>query len=71
MLRLIVRMFTEALVGLALAAVLLGLSLPLLLKYHLIAPGDLAGSLVIAGVMVGAVGGMLFRPGSALDRYGR
>ena len=69
MLTLIVRMLAEAAIGLALAAVLLGLSIPLLLRYNLIAPGDLIGSLVIAGVMAGAIGSMLFRPGSALNRH--
>jgi hypothetical protein len=69
MLNLIIRMLTEAVIGLALAAVALGLSVPLLLRYNLIAPGDLIGSLLIAGVIAGAIGIMLLRPGSVLNRH--
>ena len=71
MLKLIVGVLIEAIVGLALAGVLLGLSVPLLLRFQLIAPGGSIGSLVIGAVLVAVVGGMLFRPGSALNRRGR
>lgn len=69
--KLLVTVLIETIIGLGLAAVLLGVSIPLLLRFQLILPGDSIGSLVIGGVLVGAVGGMLFRPGSALNRRDR
>jgi hypothetical protein len=69
MLNLIIRMLAGAVIGLALAAVVLGLTVPILLRYKLIAPGDLIGSLFIAGVIAGAIASMLLRPGSELNRH--
>ena len=71
MLQLIVRVLIEAVIGLSLAGLILGLSLPLMIRYRLIVPGDVAGSVIIFAVLVSATGGMLFRPGSALNRYAR
>ena len=49
-------------------ALLLAVVVPIMIKRHLINPGDLAGAAVIGTVMVLAVGAMLTRPGSALRR---
>ena len=68
MLKLILGVLIEAIVGLALAGVLLGVSVPLLLRMRLITPGDWIGAFVVGAVLVAAVAGMLFRPGSALNR---
>ena len=68
MFTLILRVIGEALIGLMLAGLVLGAGFPLLMRYNMIQPGDLAGSLVIAGVLAAAIGGMLCRPGSALNR---
>lgn len=71
MLTLTIRVMTEAAIGLAAAAVLLAIIVPALIGYHVIKPGDLAGSIVIGAVLVLAIGAMLFRPGSALNRFGK
>ena len=68
MFTLILRVIGEALIGLMLAGLVLGAGLPLLMRYNMIQPGDRAGSLVIAGALVVAIGGMLCRRGSALNR---
>jgi hypothetical protein len=71
MLKLIMSVLVEAVIGLAVAAVVLAIAVPVMVRRDLIVPGDLAGSVVIAGVLVCAIGGMLFRPGSAINRYGK
>ena len=71
MLRLAIRVFVETLIGLSVAAVVLAISLPVMIGRHLITPGDLTGSVLITSVLVCAIGGMLFRPGSAINRYGQ
>lgn len=71
MLKVAMLVLVEAVIGLAVAAVVLAIAVPVMVHHDLIAPGDLAGSVVIAGVLVCAIGGMLFRPGSAINRYGR
>jgi hypothetical protein len=65
---LIVRIIVEAVVGLAAAAALLAVAVPLLIRHHLIEPGDTRGALVIGSVLALAIGAMLFRPGGALRR---
>ena len=69
MLKLMLRVLVEILIGVSLAGVVLAASVPVLIRYELVTPGDLAGTFVIAGALVIAVGGMLFRRGSALNRY--
>ena len=71
MIKLTVRILIETIIGLTMAAVLLAVAVPLMIRLKLIVPGDIAGSLVVTGTLVCAIGGMLFRPGSAINRYGR
>ena len=71
MLKLTMLVIVEAVIGLAAAAVLLAVIVPLLIGHHFIAPGDVAGSVVIGAVLILAIGAMLFRPGSALNRFGK
>lgn len=69
MLKLAVRVLLELILAITIAGVVLAILVPLMIRYELIAAGDLAGSIVIAGVILTAIGAMLFRPGSALNRY--
>ena len=71
MLKLTMFVILDAVIGLAAAAVLLAVIVPLLIRRHFILPGDLAGTVLIAAVLVLAIGAMLFRPGSALHRIGK
>jgi hypothetical protein len=64
--RLILRVIVEVVIGIAAAAGLLAVAVPLLIQRHLVAPGDLRGSLVIGGVLALAIAAVLVRPGSAL-----
>ena len=68
MLKLTLLVIVEALIGLAVAGGLLAVIVPLMIARHMIARGDLAGSIVIGAVLVLSVGIMLLRPGSALKR---
>ena len=71
MLKLILRMLGEILIGVSLAGIVLAISVPMMMRSGMIASGDLTGSVIIAGALVLAAVGMLFRPGSALNRYGK
>ena len=71
MLKLAFVVLVEVVVGLAVAAIVLAVGIPVMMRRELIAPGDLTGSFLIAGVLLAAVGGMLLRPGSAINRYGK
>jgi hypothetical protein len=71
MLKLTLLVIVEAVIGIAAAAVLLAVIVPLLIRRHFIAPGDLSGSVLIGVVLILAVGAMLLRPGSALNRHGK
>ena len=71
MLRLMVLVAAEALVGTAMAGALLAIVVPLLIGHSVISPGDKAGAILIASVLLLAICGALFRPGSALRRSRR
>jgi hypothetical protein len=71
MLPLILRMLGEALVGIFVAGIVLGVGIPILMRTGIIAEGGIAGVLVIAGTLVLAICGMLLRPGSARKRSRR
>ena len=71
MLKLTLLVILDAVVGLAAAAVLLAVIVPLLIGHQFIMPGDLAGSVMIGVVLILAIGAMLFRRGSALSRLCR
>ena len=68
MLRLMVVLVVEAIVGISVAGALLAIVVPLLIEHSVIAPGDGAGVVLIASVLLLAIGVALFRPGSALRR---
>ncbi len=69
MLKLTMLVILDAVIGIAAAAVLLAVTVPLLIGHHVIMPGDLAGSVMIGVVLILFIGAMLFRPGSALRRF--
>ncbi len=71
MLKLTVLVLVEVIIGLAVAGVVLAVTVPVLIGRQLLAPGDLTSSLVIGAVLILAVTGMLLRPGSALRRAKR
>jgi hypothetical protein len=71
MLKLTAMVLFEAVIGLAVAGAVLAVGIPPMVGHELISPGDLAGSIIIAAVLVCSIGGMLFRPGSAINRYGK
>ena len=71
MLPLILRVIGEILIGFLVAGIALGIAIPILMKFGVIAEGGMSGFLVIAGTLVLAICGMLLRPGSALKRYGK
>jgi hypothetical protein len=71
MVKLFLRMACEILMGFFLAGIMLAISVPILMRAEVIAPGDLASVCIIAGTLALAVGAMLFRPGSALHRRGQ
>ena len=68
MVKLIMLVIVETVLGVAAAAVILVVLIPVLIGHRFITPGDLTGSIVIGAVLLVAVGAMLFRPGSALHR---
>jgi hypothetical protein len=71
MVKLILRMVGEILIGVFLAGIILAISVPMLVRSGMIVPGDVASVCIIAGTLALAVGAMLFRPGSALHRRGQ
>ena len=71
MLRLALVVAVEIVVGLALAGIVLAVAVPVMVRRNLMAPGDLLGVLVIGIAFVVAIGAMLFRPGSGINRYSR
>jgi hypothetical protein len=68
MMKLLFLVLLEVVVAIAIAGGILAAVVPVLVEHHTMNPGDLRGSVLIVGVMVMAVGAMLFRPGSALRR---
>lgn len=68
MLRFVAIVIVEAFVGMGAAGVLLAVMVPLLIEHHIIEPGDMVGAVLIASVVILAICGALFRPGSALRR---
>ena len=61
----------ELATGVTAAALLLAVTVPLLIGYHILSPGDLASSVVIGAALLGAIGVALFRPNSAFRRFGK
>lgn len=71
MLKLMLRMLGEMLIGITLGGIVLAISVPMMLRSGVVTSGGLAGPVIIGGTLVLAVAGMVFRPGSALNRYGK
>lgn len=71
MVKLILGMVGEILIGFFLAGIVLAIGVPMLMRSGLIVPGDVVSVCLIAGTLALAVGAMLFRPGSALHRRGQ
>ena len=71
MLKLLLSVLVEILVALMIAGLVLAIAIPLLIRYDIAGPGDLTSTIVVTGVLICAVGGMLLRPGSAMNRYVR
>ena len=69
MFRLLMLVAFETAIGIAAAGVLLAVAIPMMVRRHLIMPGDVAGSVLISVVLIGAIALMLFRPGSAINRF--
>ena len=65
---LVIRLMVEAIVGVAVAGLLLAVAMPVLIRHHFLAPGDLRGALLIGTVLVLAIGVILLRPGGSLRR---
>ena len=68
MLKLVLVVLVEAAIGVAVAGVVLAVGIPLMIHRNWIAPGDLAGSMLVLSVLALSVSGMLLRPGSAISR---
>ena len=68
MLRLAVAIVCEVMVGVALGGAMLAVLVPVLSHVGLLDPGDMAGAIVVTGVLTASVGLMVLRPGSALNR---
>jgi hypothetical protein len=71
MVKLILGMVGEILIGFFLAGIILAIGVPMLVRSGMIVPGDVVSVCLIAGTLALAVGAMLFRPGSALHRRGQ
>jgi hypothetical protein len=69
MLKLLLGVVIEVLVGVLVAGLILALAIPLLNRNDLVGANDIAARIIIVGVLVGAVALALFRPGSAIHRY--
>ena len=69
MLRLVLAVALEGMVGVAIGGVLLAVLIPVLSHFGLIDQGNVVATLVITSVLVTSVGLMVLRPGSALSRY--
>ncbi len=68
MLRLLLSLTVEILLGLSLGGLLLAGVVPLLLKTGVMTAGDALGSLLVPAILALGAGAMVFRPGSALSR---
>jgi hypothetical protein len=66
MLKRVVRLLVEVVLGVSAAGVLLAAIVPVMVRQQMITPGDRRGALVIGAVLMLTLGTALFRPGSAL-----
>jgi hypothetical protein len=68
-LRLLFGVVVEVVLAMMLAGLVLAAAIPLLNRGGLITIGDLTSTIVIVGVIVGALALALFRPGSTIRRH--
>ena len=66
--KLLLNVIIEVIIGVSLAGVVLAVAVPMLHSADLLGANDLTPTIVIVGVLVGAVAIALFRPGSAIHR---
>jgi hypothetical protein len=66
--KLLLNVIVEVIIGVSLAGVVLAVAVPMLHSADLLGANDLTPTIVIVGVLVGAVAIALFRPGSAIHR---
>jgi hypothetical protein len=71
MVKLVILVLIEIVIGMAGAALLLAVIVPLLIGHHVFSPGDLGSSVVISAALLLAIGAALLRPNSALRRFGK
>jgi hypothetical protein len=71
MMKLVIGVVIEVLVGTMIAGLILALAIPLLNRSNVVVMHDATSQVVIISVLIGAVALALFRPGSAIRRYMR
>ena len=69
MVKLVLTLAFEVLIGVALGGTVLAVLVPVLSHFGLVSSDDMTGAFVISSVLVISVGLMIFRPGSALNRH--
>lgn len=71
MLKLLLGIAVEVLVAMLIAGLVLAIAIPLLNRGDVVTVGDAASARIIISVMITALAIALFRPGSAIRRYGK
>jgi hypothetical protein len=69
MLKLVLFILRDMVIGFMLAGIALGIGIPILMKSGVVSRGEISGSLVIAATVLLAICGMLFRRGGALRQH--
>jgi hypothetical protein len=69
MVKLLLSVFVEAIVGVSLAGLLLAVIVPALNHYRPTGAEDTTAAIVIVAVIVVVTAGVLLRPGSAINRW--
>ena len=69
--RLSIAVLIEIAIGFTLAAIVLAVAIPLIVRFDLMQPGDTAGMVVVIGTIGAAIAIIVFRRGSALNRARR
>jgi hypothetical protein len=71
MLKLLFGVIVEVIIGVSLAGIILALVIPGLSLFDAAGQRDSTATIIIVGVLAAALAVALFRPGSAIRRYGR
>ena len=69
MLKLVLGVILELLVGTMIAGLILALAIPMLKRTDVANASDVTSQIIITSVLIAAVAIALFRPGSAIHRY--